>query len=652
MCGIAGAMVFDGAPARLARAELAAMGATMRHRGPDGEGLWLSDDRRVGLAHRRLAIVDLSAAGAQPMADATGEIVLTYNGEIYNHAALRAELEAHGHPFRSRSDTEVILNAYRQWGIGCIHRLRGMFAFGLWDARARRLWLARDRIGLKPLYYAIYRGRLAFASQITALLTDPALPRAIDEEAFFHYLSFLATPAPDTLFSGIRKLANGCMLVAAPSGAIRHDRYWDALAATTGVPGDDGEIAERVAASLRESVRLRKMGDVPVGVFLSGGLDSSAIAALAAEGEARTVKTFTIGYDRDYPSYANEFAFARQAARHAGAEHHECVLTAAELAAFLPAMAEMQDEPIADPVCAPLHRLARLARANGVVVAQLGEGADELFWGYPGWKRALGLQRLTNGAPIPAAFERVALAGLRAAGRQDSQPYDWLERHAQGRPIFWGGAEAFTAAGKRALLSPRMREKFAGHSSWEAIRPIHDRYRAVSDGVSSLSWMSYLDLNFRLPELLLMRVDKMTMAASVEARAPFLDHEFVALALGIAEAAKTRGGALKAILKRAVRGIVPDAMIDRPKQGFGVPVREWLTAELLHDTMPLVAAFVAQTDLLDLRATQALFADPRRATLRWPILSAALWWDRFVRRGPDAALTTSAVRLAEADARG
>ena len=396
MCGIAGALVFDGARAPLRRDELAAMGATMRHRGPDGDGLWLADDRRVGLAHRRLAIVDLSAAAAQPMADELGTLRLAYNGEIYNHAALRAELETLGHRFRSRSDTEVVLRAYREWGTACVHRLRGMFAFGLWDASARRLWLARDRMGLKPLYYAVHAGRLVFASEIRALLADPALPRAIDENAFFHYLSFLATPAPDTLFSGIRKLANGCMAIASPSGEIRHERYWDPLAAATPAAGDDGAIAERVRATLGESVRLRAMSDVPVGVFLSGGLDSSAIAALSAGHRAHPVRTFSIGYDRDYPSCKSELGYARAAARAIGAEHCECVLTEAELAAFLPAMAQMQDEPIADPVCVPLHRLARLARAQGVAVAQVGEGADELFWGYPSWKRALALQLFAN----------------------------------------------------------------------------------------------------------------------------------------------------------------------------------------------------------------------------------------------------------------
>jgi asparagine synthase (glutamine-hydrolysing) len=637
MCGIAGAMVLDGAPALLSEDYLAALSEPMRHRGPDGAGLWLAEDRRVGFSHRRLSIVDLSEAAAQPMSDSAGEIWLTYNGEIYNHGALRRELEALGHRFRTdHCDTEVIIHSYRQWGTDCVHRFRGMFAFGLWDGRERRLWLVRDRLGVKPLYYTARGGRLVFASEIKALLTDPAQPRAINEEAFFHYLSFLATPAPDTLFAGIRKLAAGTMLVAAPSGDRREERYWDALAAATEVEGGDEDIAERVLAELRTSVRLRKMSDVPVGIFLSGGVDSSTIAALFSEGEAKPVQSFSIGYDRDYPSYRSELGYARQAAEHVGAEHHEFTMSRADLAAFLPRMVELQDEPIADPVCVPLYYLAKRARAHGVVVAQVGEGADELFWGYPGWKRALGLQRLAELFPVPAPFQRAALAGLRAAGKERTQPYDWLDRAARDLPIFWGGAEAFSAADKLALLSPRLRRQFQGRSSWEAIRPIYDRYRALERPCSPLAWMTYLDLNFRLPELLLMRVDKMTMGASLEARTPFLDSELVALALGIPESVKTRGGILKTVLKRAVRGIIPDAIIDRPKQGFGVPVWEWLNPELLRGFMPAVEAFIAETDLLDPDAARSLFSDPRRAGMSWPILNVALWWDRFVRRGPEA----------------
>jgi asparagine synthase (glutamine-hydrolysing) len=619
----------------------------MRHRGPDGAGLWLSEDRRVGFAHRRLSIVDLSDAASQPMSDARAEIWITYNGEIYNHAQLRRELEALGHRFRTdHSDTEVIIHAYRQWGTDCVHRFRGMFAFGLWDQRSQRLWLVRDRLGIKPIYYSIHRGTLRFASEIKALLTDPEQPRSLDEEAFFHYLSFLTAPAPATLFAGISKLACGSMVIAAPSGAVEVRRYWDPLQAAKPVEGSDEEIAERILAELRNSVRLRRMSDVPVGVFLSGGIDSSTIAALFSEGETRPIKTFSIAYDRDYASYKSELDHAQSVALGIGAEHHELRISSGELVDFLPRMIELQDEPIADPVCVPLYYLARLARERGVVVGLVGEGSDELFWGYPSWKRSLRLQRFADRFRPLSIFGSAGLAGLRLLGKQRTHAYDWLARAVVDHPVFWGGAEAFCATEKQRILSPRLREQFRGRSSWEAISPIHQRFQSLSRHPSPLGWMTYLDLNLRLPELLLMRVDKMTMGASLEARVPFLDHEIVALALGISEQVKTRGGVLKAVLKQAVRGIIPDAIIDRPKQGFGVPVREWLSAELLRDSMPIVKDFIAETDLLDGGVATALFGESRRSELRWPILNAALWWDRFIRRGPEIKVRDPLVPLA------
>lgn len=654
MCGIAGALAHESAAERVTPALLAGLGGPLAHRGPDGKGHWLSEDGRVGFAHRRLAIIDPTPSGAQPMADASGEIRVTYNGEIYNHAELRRELEGLGHRFRTdHSDTEVLIYAYRQWGVDCVHRLRGMFAFGLWDARARRLWLVRDRIGIKPLYYALHRGRLLFASEIKALFADPTLPRAVNEEAFFHYLSFLTAPAPHTLFEGIRKLSAGSMIVVEPGRPIVERRYWDALDHAAPVRGSDEAIAERLLAELRTSVRLRKVSDVPVGVFLSGGIDSSAIAALFSEGESGPVKTFTVGYDRNYGSYRNELDHARAVAGLIGSEHHEIRLTKQDLLDFLPRMAELQDEPIADPVCVPVHYVSRLARDNGVIVAQVGEGADELFWGYPSWRRAWNLQRANDRFPVPAAVKRLGLAGLRAWGKERSQPYEWLDRAAEGVPIFWGGAEAFGARAKTALLAPRLREEFRGRSSWEALEPIHRRYRERSREPSTLGWMSYLDLSFRLPELLLMRVDKMSMGAGVEARVPFLDHEFVSFALGIPEAVKTRGGVLKSVLKKAVRGVIPDSIIDRPKQGFGVPVHEWLLEGLPESMTALVDDFLAHTDLFDRAAVAALFADPRAASSRWYVLNLALWWDRFLRvpRSESAVPDVMPTGLAAAGAR-
>jgi len=631
VCGIVGALALAPGPFAVSAPYLEAMRDTMAHRGPDGAGLWIAPDGSVGLGHRRLAIIDLSRAADQPMANEDGSLRVVFNGEIYNHAEVRAELERGGrHRWRTdHSDTEVILHAFEEWGIACLERFRGMFAIALWDAARRELWLVRDRIGVKPLYWSAHHGRITFASEIKALLRDPEQRRAVDEEALFHYLSFLATPAPQTLFAGIRKLPGGSWLRVRADGSLEERRWWDAWDHV--VPRTDAgeeELATLLLEELRTAVRLRKVSDVPVGVFLSGGIDSSTNAALFSEGELSRVKTFTIGFRGDYESYRNELGYARLMAERVGAEHHERLLEAGDLLAFLPEMIRLQDEPIADPVCVPLYYVAKLARENGVVVCQVGEGADELFWGYPSWKRALAVQRLA-GLPWPRLLGRAALPGLRLAGREETNGYEWLRRATRREPVFWGGAEAFTDAPKHRLLGPRLRRAFAGRTSWEALAPIRERFLDRAWEPSALHWMTYLDLSLRLPELLLMRVDKMSMGVSLEGRVPFLDHKLVELALGIPSAVKTRGGTLKRLLKTAVRGLIPEELIDRPKQGFGVPIQEWFHGALGERVNRELLAFCDATDYLDRAEVRRLLAGGRRAH-GWYLLNLALWWKEFV----------------------
>lgn len=632
MCGLAGAIALSGSGSAITEQLVVAMRDTMVHRGPDGCGVWISDDSRVGLGHRRLSIIDLSDAAAQPMENEDGSLCVVFNGEIYNHAEIRNELEAiGGHSWKTdHSDTEVILHAFEQWGIVCLQRFRGMFAIALWDAKKRELWLIRDRMGVKPLYYSVHHGRLTFASEIKALLADPEQPRAVNEEALFHYLSFLTTPAPDTLFVGIRKLPNASWLRIGADGTLHEERYWDPLdnPLPLGAASDD-EIAASILAELKVAVRLRKESDVPVGVFLSGGIDSSTNAALFSEGLGERVRTFSIGYAGEYASYQNELHFAKRVADEVGAEYHEKLLTVDDLLGFLPEMIRLQDEPIADPVCFPVYFVSKLARDNGVIVCQVGEGADELFWGYPGWKTALQLQRY-NELPIPNVFKRLGLAAMRLLGKERNFSYEWLRRGIAGLPVFWGGAEAFTETHKQRLLSPRLRRELAGKSSWEAIAPIRARFEQKAHEPSWLNWMSYLDINLRLPELLLMRVDKMSMGVSLEGRVPFLDHKLVELAMSIPEATKTRNGTLKHILKKTVRGVIPDEIIDRPKQGFGVPLHEWFLDRLGAEIRSELGAFCAQTDFFD-RDEVLRLIDGRKAAQIWYLFNFALWWKEYIR---------------------
>jgi asparagine synthase (glutamine-hydrolysing) len=631
MCGIAGTLVFDSSAFRVTEPFVTRMRETMVHRGPDGAGTWVSEDGRVGFGHRRLAIIDLSDAAAQPMCNEDGRLWITYNGEIYNHAELRAELEKiGGHVWKTdHSDTEVILHAFEEWGIGCLERFRGMFAFALWDAKARELWLVRDRIGIKPLYYSIHHGRISFASEIKALLEDPEQERAVDEEALFHYLSLRIAPPPRTLFEGVRKLPAATWLRVRGDGKVQESRYWDVWDHTEPLIGvSEEEIGERLLAELRTAVKLRKVSDVPVGVFLSGGIDSSANAALFSEGESRPVRTFSIGYDRDYTYYQNELHHARRVADWVGTEHHERVLNQDDVVALLPRMVWLQDEPIADPVCVPVFYVSELARNHGVIVCQVGEGADELFWGYPWWKRPHQLQRYSD-LPIPRFAKRLGLRALEAANRRGSSNYEWLRRSAAGLPLFWGGSEAFSAFQKNQILSPRLREKFDGLSSWEVLRPIYDRFQDKAYERSRVHWMSYVNLNLRLPELLLARVDKMSMGVSLEGRVPFLDHKFVELAMSIPEAIKTKNGTLKYILKKAVRGVIPDDIIERRKQGFGVPVHDWLSDKLGERMRAELTDLARETDFIDPQSAMAV-VDDARAPHAWTLLNFALWWKEFV----------------------
>jgi asparagine synthase (glutamine-hydrolysing) len=631
MCGIVGALSFDGSDFVPSESLLARMRDAVSHRGPDGEGLWISEDRRVGFGFRRLRIIDLSDAADQPMSNEDGSLWLVYNGEIYNHADIRHELEKLGrHRWKTdHSDTEVILHAFEEWGIDCVHRFRGMFAFALWDARRRELWLVRDRIGIKPLYYSRNGGRLTFASEIKALLEDPQQERRVDAQALYHYLSFLTTPAPQTLFAGIQKLEPATWLRISADGKARQHRYWDVwdhVVPLADVAED--EIAEQLLAELRTSVKLRKISDVPVGVFLSGGIDSSTNAALFSDGEAAPIKTFSIGYTGRHESYRNEFPYARKMANAIGADHHERVLDLDELIEFLPHMVRLQDEPIADPVCFPVYYVSELARKHGVVVCQVGEGADELFWGYPSWKAFLRLQR-SNDLPLPRILKRAGIGILALTGRQPSREYEFLRRGAEQLPVFWSGAEAFTEAHKQRLLSPRLRTELAGLTSWDVLEPIRRRFDEAAWERSHLNWMTYADLNLRLPELLLMRIDKMSMGVSLEGRVPFLDHKLVEFAMGIPQRVKTNNGTLKYILKKAVRGVIPDDLINRRKQGFGVPIHEWFFDRLGATARQELAAFCRETDLLDQSEVMRII-DSRRARESWYLLNLALWWKEFM----------------------
>lgn len=633
MCGIVGALSFNNSEFVISKSYLTDMRDAMIHRGPDDAGEWISPDKKMGLGHRRLSIIDLSKSASQPMCNDKNNLSIVFNGEIYNHAEIKKELISKGkYKWKTdHSDTEVILHAFEEWGIDCVDHFRGMFAIAVYDLTKRELWLIRDRLGIKPIYYSIHNGRLTFASEIKAILKDPMQKRKINEEAFFHYLSFLTTPAPQTLFDGIKKLPPGSWIKINENGEIKEQVYWDVLDHTVSKKNlTEEEISNEILQELRTSVKLRKESDVPVGVFLSGGIDSSTNAALFSEGESKNVKTFCIGYDKQYGTSLNETGFAKFMASEIGADYHERLLNVDDLIEFLPKMIKLQDEPIADPVCMPLYYVSKLAKDNGVTVCQVGEGADELFCGYEGWKRSINLQKLSDSFPFKRLKKILVKTLSILPNVKDSFQLEWLKRASESHPIFWGGAEAFSDIHKRRLLSPRLRKKFSKFSSWKVIEPIRSRFEKKSSEKSTLSWMTYLDLNLRLPELLLMRVDKMSMGVSLEGRVPFLDHKLVELAMSIPEDVKTKNKTLKYILKKSVRGIIPDLLIDRKKQGFSVPIHEWFLGSFGDYVKKELIEFCDNTDFLNKKEVINLIKKERGAQV-WYLLNFALWWKEYIK---------------------
>lgn len=609
---------------------------TMTHRGPDDAGIYISPQQEIGLAFRRLSIIDLSTKASQPMSNQDESIWIVFNGEIYNHAELRPLLQQAGQKFKTdHSDTEVILKGYEQWGEDVLPRLRGMFAFAIWDKKKKKLWMARDRMGVKPLYYTFSKGMFLFASEIKALLGFPDVKRAVHEKAFYDFLTFLVSPAPQTLFDGIYKLPASHTMTVYADGRTETKRYWNPFIGLKSWPkrGEE-EWAERITATLRESIRYRMVSDVNFGVFLSGGIDSSTNVALMAEQMDRPVETFSIGFENG--EKFNELHYARQIVDRYKTNHHETILKSSELVRFLPQLVHHQDEPIVDPVCVPVYYVAKLAKDNGTTVCQVGEGSDELFCGYPYWGMMLNAQALNRYYGILPKIFRQSMWGILDKSLPLSWKYlrhmDLVRRASVGERMFWSGAEAYQETHKRRFLSRSFLNRMNGYSSYEPIQSLENDFRHdAPEGADDLHWMAYADLRLRLPELLLMRVDKMTMATAVESRVPFLDQEFVQLAMSIPQSIKYKDKTLKYILKKAVESLLPHEIIYRKKQGFGVPVNEWFQDKLRLWSDRKIVDFVRRTDYFD-PARIAGFLQKTGSKNSWFLLNFVLWHEMWIEK--------------------
>ena len=667
MCGVVG--VFDFGGGRIDESVLTRMRDKMVHRGPDGAANWISDAGDVGLGHRRLSIIDLSTAATQPMCNEDGGVWVTYNGEIYNHAALRQELLAAGHQFRTHhSDTEVLVHGYEQWGLeGLARRIEGDYAFGLWDAKARQLHLVRDRIGVKPLYFSLANGIALFASEIKALLEHPAVARDIDPLAMYHYLSFLTAPAPLTMFKGVFKLPAGHLATVHADGRFTAQRYWDAAPGHTdlrkelhGLPDSAQEelLIKGVRERLTAAVDKRMMSDVPFGVFLSGGIDSSTNVALMARLMDRPVDTFSVGF-KDY-THLNELDYAERVAKEYKTNHHEIRIDEADMRGYLDELIHHQDEPIADWVCIPLYFVSKLAHDNGVTVVQVGEGSDEQFSGYASYMGYLRMYqdywqpyRRYVPRPLRSAVASLAKGVGRVLPRVEVYA-DILDRAARDREHFWSGATVFWDTLKSQLVRPGSIQAGDGYEAlidsglmpasylqpdtFNVIKSFVDRMDKMQPGHDILARMTYNEFQLRLPELLLMRVDKIGMSVSLEARVPFLDHHLVEYSSDIPMEQKIKGRTAKYLLKKAVEGLIPDEIIYRKKMGFGAPMSQWLKGDFgrfVHSEM--MKSGLMRRGYFERDYVQSLFdghfSGRRDNSLYiWTLFNLTAWYDYWIDR--------------------
>lgn len=562
MCGIVGRVNADRERA-VAPEPMASALELMAHRGPDGEGLYFHDNAALG--HRRLAIVDLTG-GAQPMANEDRTVWIVFNGEIYNHLALRAQLEAMGHVFATRSDTEAIVHGYEQWGDEVLGRLRGIFAIALWDQRRHRLLLARDRLGVKPVYWTLAGGDLLFASEVKALFAFDEARRELNAERLVDYLALRYVPGPQTLFKGIERLQPGHRLVF-ENGAACIAPFWDVPVEASYLdarPRDAVEESEALTQLVLESVRLRLMADVPVGLFLSGGIDSTAVGWAMKRADPSALKSFSVGYEGDSEG---ELAWARKAAAAVGTEHREVTVDCALFRDSLAKLAWHLDEPLSDGACVPLMHLAKRAR-DEVVVVLSGEGADEVLAGYPIYARMLLMERAR--AVGGGALDRALAVAARGARHPKLRRYLDLA----GRPLdkrYLGVGRAFDDA------------LIARHFGPRALAGLIERFEPLwrrTEGAHPLHRMLYNDTKVWLPDDLLIKADKMTMAWAIELRVPFLDHELLESAWSLPPELKLRGAVGKHLLRMSMAGKIPEGILRRKKKGFPVPLTRWLRAEL------------------------------------------------------------------------
>jgi len=625
MCGIAGIVRNDGKP--VDEKLLSRMNNAIRHRGPDDDGFYVNGS--VGLAMRRLAIIDLKS-GAQPIHNQDRSSWIVFNGEIYNYLELREKLEKLGHTFYTNSDTEAIVHAYDQYGADCPNHLRGMFAFAIWNERTQELFLSRDRVGKKPLLYAHVNGGLIFGSEFSALLLHPDVSRDIQPEALDYYLSFMCIPAPLTAYRAIRKLEPGHWL-RWRNGQIELQRYWQPDF-TKKLDISEEEAGERTVEILRDAVRVRLMSEVPLGAFLSGGIDSSAVVALMSRESSEPVKTFSIGFDEEDFS---EIHHARRIAEHVGADHHEFIVRPDALE-VLPTLVEHYGEPYADSSAVPTYYVAKETRKH-VTVALNGDGGDESFAGYERYA-AMGITEKYRRVPsllreslIRRAVDLIPTDATKRSRIKSAQRLlAVVDRPKTSRYMHW--MSTFNDETKQPLYSDSFRQQILNANATGILETWFKR----ANGIGVVDAMLLTDQMTYLPNDLLVKVDIATMAVSLEARSPFLDHHVIEFAASLPQNLKLRGLTGKYLLKKVLRKLLPSENLDRRKMGFGVPVGHWFRGKmqpflrevLLSEKALRRGLFKPETvkQLIELHTR----AERDYSAQLWTLLMLELWFNRFI----------------------
>ena len=640
MCGIAGVLNLTNSRGQLER-DAIAMADSLAYRGPDDHGMWADTDAGVALTHRRLSIVDLSPAGHQPMVSADGRFVITYNGEIYNFMELRRELETRGIKFRGHSDTEVMLEAFSAYGVeNTVKGLIGMFAIGVWDRRNRTLSLVRDRLGIKPLYWAKFGKLFLFGSELKALRACPGWTPSIDGSAVAAYMRHNCVPAPQSIYKGVRKLEPGTILTLPPDGEPRTERFWDARAvARAGLADplqvDDNELTDRLEVLLQDAVRRRMVADVPVGAFLSGGIDSSTVTALMKAANCGPVRTYTIGFD--LPGF-DEAPHSAAVARHLGTDHTELTVTAKQALDVIPQLPDMYDEPFADSSQIPTHLVSAMTRRH-VTVALSGDGGDELFGGYNRYQLTKGAWRSLFLMPLPMRRMLAGMLTALPAGRWQ-QMFSALPGRV--RPRQTGDKLHKLATVLCAENDSDLYRRLVTH--WEPaqimLSEVEQQGMLWDDQVERefpglLERMQFLDLVTYLPDDILTKVDRASMAVALEARVPLLDHRVVEFAWRIPRRTLMRDGISKWPLRQVLYRHVPRGLVERPKTGFAVPLGEWLRGPLRNWAEDLLSEKrLREGGLFSVAAVREAWREHLRGRdnwkyLIWDVLMFEAWRERW-----------------------